>query len=51
MSEPARNALPLGHHRASLEQRLEDHPELRAKFEELLKIVENAESLRASRSA
>jgi len=43
MSEPARHALTPEHHPASLEQRLEDHPELRAKFEELLKIVENAD--------
>ncbi|MGH6611188.1 MAG: hypothetical protein ACRECQ_13125 [Burkholderiaceae bacterium] len=43
MSEPARHALPPEDHPASLEQRLEDHPELRAKFEALLQIVENAD--------
>jgi len=43
MSGPSRNALAQQHHPASLEQRLEDHPELRAKLEELLKIVENAD--------
>jgi len=43
MSEPSRHALPQQHYPASLEQRLEDHPELRAKLEELLKIVENAD--------
>jgi hypothetical protein len=43
MSESAqRDPTPKADHE-SLEQRLKEHPELRAKFEEILKIVENAE--------
>lgn len=44
MSEPAHNTPTPEQPPETLEQRLKDHPELRAKFEELLKIVENAEA-------